>query len=1184
MSLARSFVTPRARLHQACQFQVERLERRVLLSSAIAAFETQQLWPVGSQPRSVAIADVNHDGKPDVVVANAASNNVSVLLGNGDGSFQNQLTFAAGANPFAVAVADVNGDGKPDLIVADNGSNSVSVLLGNGNGTFQNPMTFATGAGPRAVAVADVNGDGKPDLIVANYSANDLSVLLGNGNGTFQAQQTFATGSQPRSIAIADLNLDGKPDVIVANHGSNSVSVLLGNGNGSFQPQQTYATGATPFSVTTTDVNLDGKPDVIVANNGNDSVGVLLGTGTGTLAPQQTIAAGFGPIAVAVSDVNGDGKPDLIVANYNAGDVGVDLGNGDGTFQAQKVFPAGGSVRAVAVADLNGDGRQDLVTANSSTNNVSVLLGDVPPHVVSINRDSPTGPDVSGNTVSYTATFSEPITGVDASDFQLALSGVTVAIPLAVSGSGAVYTVTISGIAGSGTLGLNLVDNGSITDLAGNPLQSLGVGFLPQQTYAVGSSPESVAVADLNGDGIPDIVVTNSESDSVGVLLGNGNGTFQPEQTFAVGFLPDSVAVSDVNGDGKPDLLVVNENPGSFHGTVGVLLGNGNGTFQPQHIFYVGTNPVSIATLDLNGDGKTDLAVVDNGSSSVSILLGNGNGTFQPQELEGFGHDSYPGSVAAADFDGDGKPDLAVVSNEYNFVGVLRRYGGGTFQSGGTFATGNFPIAVAAADVNGDGKLDLVVANFESNSVGVLLGNGDGTFQPQRTVAVGFFYPSSISVADFNGDGKLDLVVSNLRNSSVSVLLGNGDGSFQTPQTFAAGAGPGSVAVSDLSRDGTLDLVVANSFDDIVSVLLGNSNANFNGQTYQIIPPLVTSIDRSSPATASTGLSRVTFAVTFNRNVSGVSAADFKVTTTGSVVAAGTVTVAGSGSSYTLTINGIRGSGSLQVELVDNDSISDGITPLGGISAGNGSFVGQTFTILQAGPTVLSINRFSSVTSQTSDSSVSFAVTFSEPVTGVDASDFATVTNGVTVGAPLSVTGSGASYVVTVSSISGTGTLGLNLVSSGNIRDGLGNPLHAGPLAFSPATTISAGGRPEAVAVADLNMDGTPDLVELNNYGVLGVAARQWRWHFRSARDYFHWRRGSGGCGGCRREWGRDPRRDRGLRQLPGQQHRRAAWQWKWHVSRAADLRHRSVPRFPGHRGPKRGRQAGCGHGQLLWQ
>src|SRR2546428_14468 len=211
------------------------------------SFTPAATFGVGTHPQSVAVGDFNGDGKPDLAVANAGSDTVSVLLGNGDGTFQAARTVAAGSGPVFLAVGDFNGDGKPDLAVADyvfaadyacfrcSRSTTYSVLLGNGDGTFSAARTLGVGSGPWSVAVGDFNRDGKLDLAVANFSSSTVSVLLGNGDGTFQAAQTVAAGTSPISVAVADFNGDGKPDLAVANYGSNTVSALLGNGDGTFQ-------------------------------------------------------------------------------------------------------------------------------------------------------------------------------------------------------------------------------------------------------------------------------------------------------------------------------------------------------------------------------------------------------------------------------------------------------------------------------------------------------------------------------------------------------------------------------------------------------------------------------------------------------------------------------------------------------------------------------------------------------------------------------------------------------------------------------------------------------------------------------------------------------------------------------------------------------------------------------------
>jgi len=349
----------------------------------------------GGQSFSVAIADLNGDGKPDLVVTNAglAEGVIGVLLGKGDGTFLPVVTYNSGGDfAYSVVVADVNGDGKPDLLVADcgliginvcNHSNGlVGVLLGNGDGTFQPVVTYDSGGSTTvSIAVADVNADGKPDVLLANECGNSstcadgsVGVLLGNGDGTFQKATTYDTKYDIDSVAVADVNGDGKLDLLVASSGNSRVGVLLGNGDGTFQPIVIYDSGGiSSLSVAVADVNGDGKPDLLVANrcdtSGNcahGSVSVLLGNGDGTFQTAVSYdPGGTGAQSVAVADVNGDGKPDLVVAIFYYNTVAVLLGNGDGTFQAATTYGSGGnSPTSVAVADLNGDGLLDVAVAN----------------------------------------------------------------------------------------------------------------------------------------------------------------------------------------------------------------------------------------------------------------------------------------------------------------------------------------------------------------------------------------------------------------------------------------------------------------------------------------------------------------------------------------------------------------------------------------------------------------------------------------------------------------------------------------------------------------------------------------------------------------------------------------------------------------------------------------------------
>ena len=315
------------------------------------------------------------------------------------------------------------------------------------------------------------------------------------------------------------------------------------------------------------------------------------------------------------------------------------------------------------------------------------------------------------------------------------------------------------------------------------------------------------------------------------VLLGRGDGTFRPAVYYAIDSEVESVrsiTVADFNGDGNMDLAVAD----FLGGYVAVLLGNGDGTFKPpSKVPLNGPFPNFVAVGDFNGDHIPDLVTVDAASPCpcISVLLGNGDGTFQApiNTKPSFG----PSAIGIGDFNRDGKLDVAWVGENGGpgQLTILLGNGDGTFQTGNTYTVVADPLSVAVADFNGDGKLDLAVAG--EGGISILLGNGDATFQPAVN------YPpalsASIHVADFNGDGKADLVVGTCASGpcTVGVLLGNGDGTFQPIVNYPAGKGDAFVDVGDFNGDHKPDLVVAEPLSSAVGVLLNTGLVSFSPTT-----------------------------------------------------------------------------------------------------------------------------------------------------------------------------------------------------------------------------------------------------------------------------------------------------------------------------------------------------------------
>lgn len=350
------------------------------------------------------------------------------------------------------------------------------------------------------------------------------------------------------------------------------------------------------------------------------------------------------------------------------------------------------------------------------------------------------------------------------------------------------------------------------------------LSFVKSSTPATNPWPQSIVVADFNGDGKLDLAVSVysifTPLSDMNILLGNGDGTFTAGPAFPlVGQNVNNAVAADFNGDGKADLAISLPDANQ----VQVLLGNGDGTFTPMPAI-AAPGVFVIATADFNGDGKPDLVVVSPGSNTLTILLGNGNGTFTTKAT--IPVPGGPQSIAIADFNGDGKADLAVADYFSDKVTVLLGNGDGTFtEAASSPATGIEPLSIAVGDFNGDGIPDLAVTNQNNGapnlgSVTVLLGHGDGTFAPTAASPTTGANPNSVAVADFNGDGKADLVVANAGSNTISVLLGNGDGTFAAPLSFGAGTDPLFVAVGDFKGDSIPDLAIANNTTSSVTVLL----------------------------------------------------------------------------------------------------------------------------------------------------------------------------------------------------------------------------------------------------------------------------------------------------------------------------------------------------------------------------
>ncbi|WP_190761265.1 FG-GAP-like repeat-containing protein [Microcoleus sp. FACHB-68] len=666
--------------------------------------------------------------------------------------------------------------------------------------------------------------------VLASYSF----VLASFGSATsFGAQTPPNGGGKPQYVSVDDLNGDGFLDLVIPNRVGN-VSIFLGDGTGKFGTATNFNTGQYAFASDIGDFNRDNIPDIAVANWGSSNVSILLGTGGGNFNPATNFAVGLSPWSVTTGDFNQDSYLDFATANTDANTVSIVLGNGTGSFGAATDFAVGSRPQSVAAGDFNADGFLDFATANYNSNDVSIVFGTgggnfgTPTNIgVGTNPYSVAVADLNGDSILDLATANEGsstvsvLLGTGGGNFNPATNFNVGPNPRSVAVSDFNVDGKLDLVTANGVISNSPTDNISI--LSGD-----GTGnFEPASNLSIGTGPWTAAVGDFNADGLPDLATSNYWINTTSVLLNTTTpvASFGSPTNFGAGNQPQYVSVDDLNGDGILDLVI----PNRATNNVSLLLGDGTGKFGTATNFNTGLYAFASDIGDFNSDNIPDIAVANWGSSNVSILLGTGGGNFNPATNYSVG--SSPWSVTTGDFNQDSYLDFATANTSANTVSIVLGNGTGSFGSATNFAVGSTPQSVAAGDFNADGILDFVTANYSSNNVSIVLGTGGGNFGTATNIGVGT-NPYSVTVADLNGDNILDLATANEGSSTVSVLVGTGGGNFNAATNFSVGPGPRSVTTGDFNVDGFLDLVTANgvgsnSPTDNISILSGDGTGNF---------------------------------------------------------------------------------------------------------------------------------------------------------------------------------------------------------------------------------------------------------------------------------------------------------------------------------------------------------------------
>jgi hypothetical protein len=904
----------------------------VVLGRGNGSFTEARLFDAGLNARSLALGDFNGDGRIDLAIGSVDRVNfksgISILLGRGDGAFAvpNRIAIASPEyqlGSYSLSAGDFNGDGRLDLAAVsysslsiDNFAAELIVLLGAENGTFIERQRLAVGNGGASNLVnADFDRDGKLDLAFINPRSVQVSLLSGQGDGTFADQRRLATGDVPIApgpggfggtngdgpgfLTLGDFNSDGLVDFAMASTYINIVSVRLGVGDGTFSDRREISIDGTVGYLTSGDLNGDGRLDLVTANSGLTAASVLLGRGDGSFFDQQDFVVGNNPGFVGIRDFNDDGFVDLAVVSTVSAEMIMLLGRGDGSFLDFRPFassPVGTNPRTVVKADFNGDGRIDLAVVNLSSDNLSILLGRGDGSFAEQQRFS-----VGENPESL-------VVGDFNGDGRPDLA-------VADTGSYPIFSTQISVLLGRG--------DGSFTE---------------ERRFTVGNGPRFITTGDFNGDSRTDLAVTNQFSGDFSILLSHGDGSFTEEQRTPAGVFPVAAVAGDFNGDGRTDLIVttaesvLGDQSVQPQDKVSVLLGLGDGSFGPSLRLSPFLDPVFLNKGDFNGDGRLDLLVVNRSDNNVAVLLGNGDGSFAEKQRATVAQ--QPFSVNVADFNGDGQADL-IVASSFSKVSLLLGLGDGSFDTFKEFSVGfvgDSVYSVAAADFNGDGRIDVAAALSFGSFVTVLFGDGAGNLSSNTATsfrnvtsspiafsrlttdtyldtltldrsgrlllrsgtdgAGGFSSPvvlngsgpaaldfgvarsstgtvrvatvdkttdrlsvytltasgtvanfaslaapagsllARITTGDVNGDSREDLVVTNPGRGEVHVLLAGTDGSFgsSTWTAYAAGNGPFEVTLADIDGVQGLDLVVANQVSSDVSVRLNDGAGNFGAE------------------------------------------------------------------------------------------------------------------------------------------------------------------------------------------------------------------------------------------------------------------------------------------------------------------------------------------------------------------
>ncbi|MCF6283814.1 MAG: VCBS repeat-containing protein, partial [Candidatus Hydrogenedentes bacterium] len=550
----------------------------------------------GSQPNAcaVGVGDLTGNGVDDFYLVDYNNDlDDRLLINDGTGVFSSSFDVATGNAPRTVLASDLDKDGNQDLVVSSPVTSSIAIHRVDGNGGFEAPVFLSVDTNPTRMVLGEFTGDGNVDLLIVLFetdadtvSSGKLLCLAGDGQGGFEHHADFSVSPGVIALLTDDLDRDGDTDLVLANSSENFVATVLGTGT-SLAIERRFPAGTSPRMAVAGDINKDGDIDLLVANLNSREVTFLPGDGSGAFETAISIPAGGRARALALGHLNSDSNLDFVVTNLDESRVAIFTGRGDGSFDTVTYYDVRGSdstrsaePRSVVIADVNNDNNADLVVGNANRDTVAILIG--------------AGDGTFGVATEY-GVGNFPLS-VQVADFD---------------NNGALDIAVANGVDvdGSGT------QASAIHVLPGN-----GDGTFDSDNmigYVANTGPGSLIAWDMDQDGDIDLATSHNGLDSVQIFNGRGDGRFSSGGVLSMGDAPNTVGVADINGDGLPDLFTTGDT-----GILSYRLYNEAGGFESRKELRVGEFPIEALLADLNGDGRIDIATPNLDSDDISIVLG----------------------------------------------------------------------------------------------------------------------------------------------------------------------------------------------------------------------------------------------------------------------------------------------------------------------------------------------------------------------------------------------------------------------------------------------------------------------------------------------------------------------------------------------------------------------------------